>query len=415
MLANSRSSAHRRCARDNSRIGHSAYVGPRLNSTAAKCDEWAAANPGTEGAVAMAVLNEFVAQGWVANRAAPISTASRRLSPITIRKKSAAQTGVSADTIKRIAEWFGQADGAVALAGTDDPQAHLAAFILNSITGNVGRTMIFLDDAPAEAASRPDEVQALLDASMPGEVDVLVIAGGNPSYSMPPAYAFNAASRRVGFVVWMNDMRDETRRRRPSFDADASSAGELARFGAACGHLWPRPAGDAAGISEPSTARHSDRIGASRGARFQPVAHLRERRRRDQHLVAGSARQDRRQRYAKSISGTGASAGRCISGRQTGDVKLNAGALKAAPVPNAPAAGALVLWTYPHLFLYDGRGANKSWLQEIPDPVTQIVWDSWAEIHPDTAAQLGLKQDYESDPALCGHQRNRGIDAGGSD
>ena len=50
-------------------IGHSAYVGPRMNATAAKCDEWAAANPGTEGAVAMAVLNEILAQGWVANGA----------------------------------------------------------------------------------------------------------------------------------------------------------------------------------------------------------------------------------------------------------------------------------------------------------------------------------------------------------
>ena len=61
-----------------------------------------------------------------------------------------------------------------------------------------------------------------------------------------------------------------------------------------------------------------------------------------------------------------------------------------------------MLWTYPHLFLYDGRGANKPWLQEIPDPVTQIVWDSWAEIHPDTAAQLGLKQDYESTRLYAG-------------
>ena len=47
-------------------IGRAAYVGPRLNSTAAKCDEWVASNPGTEGAVAMAVLNVVVNQGWVA-------------------------------------------------------------------------------------------------------------------------------------------------------------------------------------------------------------------------------------------------------------------------------------------------------------------------------------------------------------
>ena len=29
-------------------------------------------------------------------------------------------------------------------------------------------------------------------------------------------------------------------------------------------------------------------------------------------------------------------------------------------------------------------------MQEIPEPVTQIVWDSWAEIHPETAKEIGV-------------------------
>src|SRR5262249_28827583 len=37
-----------------------------------------------------------------------------------------------------------------------------------------------------------------------------------------------------------------------------------------------------------------------------------------------------------------------------------------------------------------GRGANKSWLQELPDQTTKAVWNSWAEIHPETAAKLGV-------------------------
>jgi molybdopterin-containing oxidoreductase family iron-sulfur binding subunit len=38
----------------------------------------------------------------------------------------------------------------------------------------------------------------------------------------------------------------------------------------------------------------------------------------------------------------------------------------------------------------DGRHANQPWLQESPDPLTTIVWDSWVEIHPQTAAKLGI-------------------------
>lgn len=39
---------------------------------------------------------------------------------------------------------------------------------------------------------------------------------------------------------------------------------------------------------------------------------------------------------------------------------------------------------------YDGRHAHLPWLQELPDPLTTIVWDSWAELHPETAKKLGI-------------------------
>jgi Fe-S-cluster-containing dehydrogenase component len=67
----------------------------------------------------------------------------------------------------------------------------------------------------------------------------------------------------------------------------------------------------------------------------------------------------------------------------------------AAPVAARPSniaqsAGDFVLITYPHSLLGDGRGANKPWLQELPDPVTKICWSSWVEIHPETAERLGI-------------------------
>src|SRR4029078_5285814 len=39
---------------------------------------------------------------------------------------------------------------------------------------------------------------------------------------------------------------------------------------------------------------------------------------------------------------------------------------------------------------HDGRGANKPWLQELPDATSKITWGSWAEIHPETAGNLGV-------------------------
>ncbi len=39
----------------------------------------------------------------------------------------------------------------------------------------------------------------------------------------------------------------------------------------------------------------------------------------------------------------------------------------------------------------DGRFANNGWLQELPHPVSKIVWDNYAAISPKSANQLGLK------------------------
>jgi molybdopterin-containing oxidoreductase family iron-sulfur binding subunit len=58
--------------------------------------------------------------------------------------------------------------------------------------------------------------------------------------------------------------------------------------------------------------------------------------------------------------------------------------------PEFKGAGDLYLVAYPSYKFYDGRGANKPWLQELPDALTTVVWDSWVEINPETARALGV-------------------------
>ncbi len=38
----------------------------------------------------------------------------------------------------------------------------------------------------------------------------------------------------------------------------------------------------------------------------------------------------------------------------------------------------------------DGRGANRPWLQELPDPLSTVMWTSWAELAPSDAEELGV-------------------------
>jgi molybdopterin-containing oxidoreductase family iron-sulfur binding subunit len=75
-----------------------------------------------------------------------------------------------------------------------------------------------------------------------------------------------------------------------------------------------------------------------------------------------------------------------ISGR------LTAADLKLPPTTGADVAYPLRLIPTVSASIRDGRNANEPWLQESPDPLTTVVWDSWVEINPKTAAKLGIKE-----------------------
>ena len=50
-------------------------------------------------------------------------------------------------------------------------------------------------------------------------------------------------------------------------------------------------------------------------------------------------------------------------------------------------ADAYPFFLHPYLSdrLHDGRGANLPWMQELPDPLTSVVYGSWVELNPKTA------------------------------
>jgi anaerobic selenocysteine-containing dehydrogenase/Fe-S-cluster-containing dehydrogenase component len=382
-------------------IGKAAYVGPRMGLTGAKSDEWVAANPGSEGVVAMAVLNVVVNQGWLSQDSGVDVAALKAFVAGYEPQNVSDRTGVPVETINRLGAWFGQADGAVALAGGDDPQTHLAAYVLNAVTGNVGRTMIFLDGAPEEVLTRPDATRAVIQAIHEGQVDVVVVAGGaNPIFSMPPAWGASAAIKRAPFVIWMGDAPDET----------AAAAHLLIPTHHAL-ESWrdTAPRAGVYGLGQPvmqpvfaSRPLHDILINSAHLG--TPAQNITVENSAD---AVNSAWQDLQGKIGTDSTPTNFWNGALRKGgvfqeAKASAVKLNGTVLQGRAQPMAMTSGAFTLAAFPHIFLYDGRGANKSWLQEIPEPVSQIVWDGWAEMHPDTANGLGFKHDYESTRLYAG-------------
>ena len=366
-------------------LARATYVGPAMTMTAGKCDEWIAVNPGDEAAIALSVLSVLLKQGWISNKSGVNVDALRKMTADFEVTAVAQRTGVPAEAITRMAESFGQSESAVAMAGTDDPVLHNAVAILNAVTGNLGKTVVFADGGPPPVSS-PEEIEALVKSIAAGEIDVLVVAGGNPVYSMPAGQKFSEALSKVGFVVWMGTVPDET---------------------AAAAHLqiptdhpletWhdTQPRAGVRGLGQPVMQRVYD---------TKPLGDL---------LLAsaraGGAKTEQApwEGQADAVNASWQELGSKAGGKfddfwekarrdggyfeqvKPAAVTLDSKAF-AATAPGQRAASALTLVAAPHIFFYDGRGANKPWLQEIPEPLAQVVWDSWVLMHPDTARNLGV-------------------------
>ncbi len=58
---------------------------------------------------------------------------------------------------------------------------------------------------------------------------------------------------------------------------------------------------------------------------------------------------------------------------------------------NKPQGEELVIYQKVHM--QTGKYANNPWLQELPDPVTKVVWDNYVSVSPKYAEEKGLKQE----------------------
>ena len=83
--------------------------------------------------------------------------------------------------------------------------------------------------------------------------------------------------------------------------------------------------------------------------------------------------------------------------REQGSFALDKGVIDSIGVEAPEFSGSsdaypFVLHPYLSTGLHDGRGANLPWMQELPDPMTSVVYGSWVELNPTTARELGLTE-----------------------
>ncbi|HEX9579776.1 MAG TPA: molybdopterin dinucleotide binding domain-containing protein, partial [Gemmatimonadales bacterium] len=376
-------------------MGRFVHVEPRLSLTGMNADEWVAPVPGTEGLVALAMAQVIASERLVPQ--APDAVRLRSLLEAHTPAAVAPRCGVPAETIERLAREFA-AGPSVALGGGvsgQHEQAHgtaAAVLLLNYVAGNVGRSVHI---APGAGTARPSyaRLAELTDAMRSGRVGVLLVHRANPAYSAPPGLGFTAAMGQVPFKVSFAQFLDET-----AMEADLilPDHDPLEQWN----DTAPRPG--VRGLQQPvmqpvfDTRQTGDvlldavrRIGGRVATRL-PAASYKD------YL------QDAWRAVQRESGNRDAFETFWTSALQRGGVftpvRPVARASLAARVGNLVVAAweapvdRLTLIAYPSPALHDGRGANRPWLQELPDPVTKIAWGTWAELHPETAAEFGVRE-----------------------
>ena len=373
-------------------------VTPRLSLTGLNADEWLPIQPGAEAAVALAMAGIIAGSGR--GEAGPYAFMLQEFTP----QEAARVSGISAEAIEELAERFVSEGPGLAvgpgMAGQhrNATAANVAALILNSVAGSVGRT-VQLQNGWTQRARPYADMQEAIQRMASGGVGVAMVQGTNPAYTLPPASGFVDAFELVPFKVSFASAPDETAALADLILPDLN-------YLESWGDSNPRPGINA--IQQPVMRPIPMFDGKQTGDVILSLST-----RLGQDFGAATFHDYLRTSWERLGGASDAAGDAWWRGVLRTGLLATPVAAQPAGAQAAPAAGTALLTptsalsfdlpaldgedleytllVYPSSRLYDGRFANRPWLQELPDPVTKIAWQGWVEIHPDAADRLGVR------------------------
>ena len=372
---------------------------PKMSLTGANADLWLAVRPGTEGVLALGIAHALMQSGVAVPEAARAAVES--YTPA----KAAEITGISAQRIEQVAALLQKNSPSLTLAGAtvegqeQGYQAASAIMLLNIMLGNIGQTIVAHGTFPfPQLAPRPGNTRDLVAfaaAAKNKALDVAILWGTNPVYTAPTALGLTEGLQHIPFKVVLAQMPDETAMQADLLLPVASTledwgthvAEQQAEQGVITFQqplmesLYPGVPGMGDVLLKLLKLRvpgHYDAFADYYAYLQGAIAAL-----PDSYKEFGVSNQHMwEQTLQKGLIKVESAAGSLTT--HVGAITLHA--------PQIDAEYPLRLIPSPRLGLWDGRHANIPWLQEAPDQVSKVVWDSWAELHPTTAAKLGVQE-----------------------
>ena len=275
-----------------------------------------------------------------------------------------------------VADLKANAGKSIVITGeTQSAAQHALVLAINNALGNLGKTVTFT--APvAPAATGNAGLKALVDEINAGAVSLLIISDANIVYNAPGDIDVKSALAKVATVVHHGIYADET-----------SEGAAWHINGAHYLESWgdSRAFDGTAAIQQPLIAPLYEGK-----TLLEVVAALSGNTSANGHDLVKS--------YWKTALGTDG-----YAFDKEWQIILHDGTVKAsAAAPSAATLGGAIASTATPVVegleiifradssLRDGSAANNGWLQEVPKPITKLVWDNAAQVSPATAKSLGV-------------------------
>ncbi|HMI57191.1 MAG TPA: molybdopterin-dependent oxidoreductase, partial [Gemmatimonadaceae bacterium] len=330
------------------------YIGPRRSLTGMNADQWIACKPGSE----LAIANALAGTGSIG--------------------QAAQAADVPAATLQALATALGAAPSLLLAGGS--MELALAVNSLNQKYGNVGRSVLTAKPIESfEGMSTDAELTDAIEKMRAGQVPLLFVRGVNPVFTIPKSAKVGDAMAKVAFKVSFSSYPDETSELCDLVLPDNHSIESW-------GDAQPLPG--VISLQQPGM----DPVYDTKATADVLLAVSKSNPKLAATKTATSYREYLIGRYP---GGTTAFTSALIKG--IGNGTLAGERSKRGPVATTRSAanldstsGDFFLVVYPSPLLEDGSGANKPWLQEIPDPVTKVCWQTVIEVGTAAATRLSI-------------------------
>ena len=367
------------------------HVSPYQSITGANADVWFSCAPDSEYAIALGLLRESVRHGKVRSLPENIRAAIEEISAPYTSDKVSELSDLTPELLHKIYVHLHTARKPLILGsptgafGASALQTNIAANLLNLVFDPALSLIDFSNRHRVELAARRSEVLRFFGEVNSGEVDLLLLNNVNPVYGLPPGSGVREALNRDDvFVVSFSNFMDETSELAnlvfpvhlplETWDEYAGKGGMVSTLQPTMGSLSGAPNfGDVMLRTGFGPQRLYKNFQAYLFAQLSLKGAIHDKRDWLQILQNGGLFD-------------------LESRKRTTALTLSSKFQSFFTAPPMQKRAELVLLTTPSIRFFDGRGANKPWLCEVPDTVTQVAWQTPILLHPETLAKRGLKQ-----------------------